>query len=106
MHCRLKCRTTKVIERPCMLFIGLVQNMRRAARAPAPRSGAAVAMAPMALEFELDVVPAGAPEEAPAPPGEVGDETKLFEDDVVEDVPFPAEELELDAPAEPDADEV
>src|SRR5579871_2138349 len=106
MYYQLKCHATKTIEKPYMLSIVLAQNMTRAARAPAPTSGATVAMAPMALEFELDAVPPEAAEEAPLACDEVEDETKLFKEEVTEDVLFSVEELELDVTEEPDAEEV
>jgi hypothetical protein len=83
--------------------------MMRAARAPAPTSGATVAIAPIALEFELDAVPAEAAEEPPLAP----DEAEFPKDDApeepAEDVWFPPEELApvpvLDAPEDPDEPE-
>jgi hypothetical protein len=75
-----------------MLFMELTQNMMRAARAPAPTSGAAVAMTPIALELELDAVPVETAEEALLAPDEAEVEPVWFEDEAVEDVPFPAED--------------
>lgn len=72
------------------MLIELIQNMMRAARAPAPMSGAAVAIAPTPWELELDAVAPDAAEEAWLAP----DEIALLKGEEVEDVPFPAEELE------------
>ena len=74
--------------------------MRSATRAPAPMSGAAVEIAPMALEFELDAVPVEVAEEAPLAPDEVEDEVP---EEPAEDVPLAPV---LDAPEDPDADVV